>query len=195
MSNITLLEGDCLELMGTIPEKSVDCIICDLPYGTTSIEWDRPLPLDRLWECYKRVLKETGVVILFGSQPFTSMLVQSNPTWFREELIWLKNKSGSGFKMTSRHMKIHENIIVFAEGTRYTYNPQKWLIAEKEFITQRKTFKENEYLLFGIDEEGYYYYCMWDKDTKEKGMDFESLIEVLVYEIDYHTQSFSVEEE
>ena len=60
-----------------------------------------------------------------------------------------------------------------------------------------KTFevKENEYLLIGIDEEGYYYYCMWDKDAKEKGMDFESLIEVLVYEIDYHTQAFSVEEE
>ena len=70
----------------------------------------------------------------------------SNINWFREELIWLKNKPASGMQCNQKHMKIHENIVVFSENAKYTYNPQKWLISEKEFITQRKTFKENEYI-------------------------------------------------
>lgn len=74
------------------------------------------------------------------------MLIQSNICHFREELIWLKNKAGSGMQANQKHIKIHENICVFSKSATYTYNPQKWLIAEKEFITQRETFKENEYI-------------------------------------------------
>ena len=138
----TLWLGDCLDKMNDIEAHSVDCIICDLPYGSTSCAWDVILPFDKLWECYKRVLKHNGVVVLFGSQPFTTLMIYSNLTWFREELVWLKNKAGSGFSTNRKHMKIHENVIVFAQKDDYTYNPQKWLIAEKEFITQRKTFEE-----------------------------------------------------
>lgn len=84
--------------------------------------------------------------MLFGSQPFTSLMIQSNIECFREELIWLKNKAGSGMQANQKHIKIHENICIFSKSAKYTYNPQKWLIAEKEFLTQRKTFKENEYV-------------------------------------------------
>lgn len=146
MSNIQLYQGDCLEVMKDIPDKSIDLICADLPYGSTSCSWDSVIPFDILWEQYKRVLKSNGVVVLFGSQPFTTQMIQSNINWFREELIWLKNKPASGMLCDKRHMKIHENIEIFSPVGDYTYNPQKWLISDREFITQRKTFKENEYI-------------------------------------------------
>lgn len=143
---INLLKGDCLELMKDIPDKSIDMILCDLPYGTTACKWDVVIPFYELWKQYNRITKNNSPIVLFGCQPFTSMLIQSNIKNFREELIWLKNKAGSGLQANQRHIKIHENICIFSKSTSYTYNPQKWLIAEKEFITQRKTFKENEYI-------------------------------------------------
>lgn len=135
---------DCLEGMKRIPDKSIDMILCDLPYGTTACSWDSIIPFEPLWEQYERIIKEDGVIVLFGSQPFTTKLINSNIKNFKEELIWLKNKAGSGFHLNQKHQKIHENIIVFSLSNTYTYNPQKWLIAEKEFITQRKTFSEVE---------------------------------------------------
>lgn len=132
--------------MSSIPDKSIDCIICDLPYGTTSCSWDSVIPFEDLWRQYNRIVKDNAPIVLFGSQPFTSLLIQSNIEYFREELIWLKNKAGSGMQANQKHIKIHENICIFSKSATYTYNPQKWLIAEKEFITQRKTFKENEYV-------------------------------------------------
>ena len=132
--------------MSSIPDNSIDCIICDLPYGTTSCSWDSVIPFEDLWRQYNRIVKDNAPIVLFGSQPFTSLLIQSNIEYFREELIWLKNKAGSGMRANQKHIKIHENICIFSKSATYTYNPQKWLIAEKEFITQRKTFKENEYV-------------------------------------------------
>lgn len=120
--------------------------MCDLPYGSTSCSWDVKIPFEPLWEQYNRIAKDNAPIVLFGSQPFTSMLIQSNIDCFREELIWLKNKAGSGMQANQKHIKIHENICIFSKSSSYTFNPQKWLIAEKEFITQRKTFKENEYV-------------------------------------------------
>jgi len=146
LNDIELWHGDCLELMKEIPDKSIDMILCDLPYGTTQCSWDTVIPFEPLWKQIKRIVKSNTPIILFGSQPFTSKLITSNISWFREELIWLKNKPASGMRCNQRHMKIHENICVFSESAKYTYNPQKWLISEKEFITQRKTFKENEYI-------------------------------------------------
>ena len=146
MSEVKLYQGDCLEVMKGIPDRSVDMILCDLPYGTTACKWDTVIPFEPLWEHYHRVIKDNGVIALFGSQPFSSLLVVSNIKDFREELVWLKNKPASGFKATQRHMKIHEQIEVFAPSAKHTYNPQKWLVEDKEFITQRKTFKDNEYI-------------------------------------------------
>lgn len=146
IKDIELWQGDCLELMQNIEDKSIDCIICDLPYGTTACSWDAIIPFDKLWEQYNRIVKNNAPIVLFGSQPFTTLMISSNIKNFKEELVWLKNKPASGMQSTQKHMKIHENICVFANSNKYTYNPQKWLIAEKEFITQRKTFKENEYV-------------------------------------------------
>lgn len=120
---IKLHLGDCLEVMAKMPDNSVDLIVADLPYGTTGIEWDTPLPLAQLWAIYERLLKPTGCVVLFGSQPFTSTLIMSNTRWFKYELIWNKNKCGSPGLAKYRPMKTHENIVVFAPGTT-VYNPQ-----------------------------------------------------------------------
>ena len=141
---IDLRKGDCLEVMKEIPDKSIDMILCDLPYGTTACKWDVVIPFEELWEQYNRIIKENGAIVLFGSQPFTSQLILSNIKMFREELIWLKNKSGSGLQAKQKHIKIHENILVFSKNGKYTYNPQKWLVDKKEFLTQRKTFNEIE---------------------------------------------------
>lgn len=142
--------GDCLELMKEIPDNAVDMVLCDLPYGMSACRWDCPLPLDTLWMQYKRLLKPNGVVALFGSQPYTSQIVMSRPDLFREELIWLKNRGPSGLLSSQRHIKIHENILIFSMGTRYTYNPQKWLVDDKAFLTQRKTFPDGEVMMNNI---------------------------------------------
>lgn len=115
--------GDCLEVMAQMPDNSVDLIIADLPYGTTGIEWDIPLPLTQLWNQLERILRPAGCVVMFGSQPFTSTLILSNMRWFKYELIWNKNKCGSPGLAKYRPMKTHENIVVFAPGTT-VYNPQ-----------------------------------------------------------------------
>lgn len=116
-------QGDCLELMKDIPDGSVDCIICDLPYGTTSNKWDSIIPLDKLWEAYDRICKPTAAIVLTASQPFTSMLVMSNVKNFRHEWIWIKNR-GSNFANTVREpFKEHEEVVVFSKGG-WTYNKQ-----------------------------------------------------------------------
>jgi len=115
--------GDCLEVMRGLPDMSVNLIAADLPYGTTNIVWDERLPMAEVWKQYKRLLAPGGCVVLFGSQPFTSHLILSNPEWFKYELIWDKNKCGSPGLAKIRPMKTHENILIFAPGTT-VYNPQ-----------------------------------------------------------------------
>lgn len=137
-----LYNGDCLEIMKQIPDASVDCIICDLPYGTTQCSWDSVIQLDLLWEHYTRIMKDNCPIVLFGSQPFTATLICSNLKMFREEVVWLKNKAGSGFLNGKRHTKVHENIVVFSKTGDFTFNPQMWKVDDKDFITHRKTFKE-----------------------------------------------------
>ena len=113
MDNINLYNGDCLEVMKSIPDKSVDMILCDLPYGTTANQWDSVIPFEPLWEQYKRVLIDSGVVVLFGSQPFTTSIINSNLEMFRYEWIWEK-ESGTGFLNAKKApLKNHENICVF----------------------------------------------------------------------------------
>ena len=114
---------DCLEGMKQIPDGTIDAVICDLPYGTTANKWDSVIPFEPLWEQYHRICKPTAPIVLFAGQPFTSALVMSNPTEFRHEWIWIKNR-GSNFANTVREpFKEHEEIIVFSKGG-WTYNPQ-----------------------------------------------------------------------
>ena len=140
--NYKLLHGDCLERMKEIPDGVADTVLCDLPYGTTQCSWDNIISFDLMWDELNRIVKDNSPIILFGSQPFTSNLIMSNPKMFREELIWLKNKAGSGLQAKQKHIKVHENILLFSKNGKYTFNPQKWLVDKKEFLTQRKTFND-----------------------------------------------------
>ena len=106
-------QGDCLELMKLIGDKSVDMILCDLPYGITACEWDKVLPLNELWKQYKRILKENGVVVLTASQPFTTDLINSNREWFRYCWVWDKDKGFGIFNSRFMPLKRHEDIVIF----------------------------------------------------------------------------------
>ncbi|MDD4157515.1 MAG: site-specific DNA-methyltransferase, partial [Candidatus Cloacimonetes bacterium] len=87
-----LIHGDCLERMKTIPDKSIDMILCDLPYGTTACKWDIVIPFELLWEQYKRIIKDHRAIILFGSEPFSSHLRMSNLQWFKYDWYWRKSR-------------------------------------------------------------------------------------------------------
>lgn len=127
--SIQLWHGDCLELMKTIPDKSVDAIICDLPYevlkkGRHHAQWDKMLPLDQLWEQYKRAIKDSGAIILFGQGMFTAKLMMSNPKMWRYNLIWKKgNRVSCPMIANKRPLPNHEDILVFYKRMP-TYNPQ-----------------------------------------------------------------------
>jgi site-specific DNA-methyltransferase (adenine-specific) len=132
--NIKLYHGDCIEKMKLIPDNSVDLVLCDLPYGTTKCKWDTIIDIKELWVHYKRIVKKpSGVILLFGQQPFTSMLISSNYEWFKYNLIWKKNKTTQFLLANYRPMKCTEDICVFSQGGaaaasrkkgNMTYNPQ-----------------------------------------------------------------------
>ena len=118
-----LLQGDCLELMKDIPDKSVDLILCDLPYGTTHNKWDTVIPFDKLWTQYNRIIKDNGAILLFSQMPFGANLIMSNPKMFRYEWIWEKTQATGHLNAKKMPMKAHENILVFYKHLP-TYNPQ-----------------------------------------------------------------------
>lgn len=122
--------GDCLELMKDIPNKSMDAIICDLPYGTTACKWDSVIPFEPLWEQYKRIIKDNGAIVLFGSQPFTSALIMSNIKDFKYDLTWLKERPSNPALAKKRPLNYKEDILVFYKK-QPTYNPQMTLRDEK----------------------------------------------------------------
>ena len=114
----TITCGDCLEVMQAIPDKSVDMILCDLPYGTTGCKWDTIIPFEPLWEQYKRIIKDNGAIVLTASQPFTSALVMSNIKMFKYEWVWDKKNISNPFLAKYQPLKQHENILVFG-GKNY----------------------------------------------------------------------------
>lgn len=124
MSEIILKQGDCLELMKDIPDKSVDMIFCDLPYGTTNCKWDTPINLAKLWELYNRVIKDNGAILLFAQTPFDKVLGCSNLSMLRYEWIWEKTQATGHLNANKMPMKAHENILVFYKHLPI-YNPQK----------------------------------------------------------------------
>ena len=120
----TITCGDCLEVMQAIPDKSVDMILCDLPYGTTACKWDTIIPFEPLWEQYKRIIKDKGAIVLTASQPFTSALVMSNVDNFKYAWVWNKvNKFSGHLNAKKQPMRQTEDILVFCNGTPI-YNPQ-----------------------------------------------------------------------
>ena len=121
---VDLRLGDCLEVLPSIPDASVDMVLTDLPYGTTQNRWDSVVPLEPLWDQYLRIAKEDAAIVLFSQQPFTTVLGASNLSDLRYEWIWEKTQA-SGFLNANRApLKIHENILVFYRKAP-RYNPQK----------------------------------------------------------------------
>ena len=123
---INLKCGDCLELMKEIPDNSIDMILCDLPYGITACKWDNIIPFEPLWKQYKRIIKDNGAIVLFGSEPFSSQLRLSNLKMYKYDWIWEKNRPTGFFNAKKMPMKYHENIMVFYNNFP-TYKPIMWL--------------------------------------------------------------------
>tara|TARA_R110000782_G_scaffold179828_1_gene270416 strand:- start:7 stop:732 length:726 start_codon:yes stop_codon:yes gene_type:complete len=119
---IDLILGDCLIEMQNIPNKSIDAIICDLPYGTTACKWDSVIPFNELWGQYKRIIKDNGAVVLFGAEPFSSALRMSNIKMFRYDIIWEKSHARGFLNAWKQPMRKHENISLFYKR-QSTYNP------------------------------------------------------------------------
>ena len=114
-----LLNGDCLELMKNIPDKSIDMILCDLPYGTTWAKWDNLIQFDLLLEQYNRI--SNGAILLFSTQPFTTRLIQSNYKNYKYTWYWIKNIAGNYLNAKRQPLRIIEEINVF---NKHLYNPQ-----------------------------------------------------------------------
>jgi site-specific DNA-methyltransferase (adenine-specific) len=130
--NGKLYKGDCLEVMKDIADKSVDMILCDLPYGTTRSKWDAVIPFDKMWEQYERIIKDNSAIVLTASQPFTSALLMSRPELFKYEWIWEKSRGSNFVHSKYQPLKCHESALVFSKspaaynkkGNYMTYFPQ-----------------------------------------------------------------------
>ena len=120
---MNLYKGDCISCMKKIPDKSIDMVCVDPPYGTTQCKWDSIVDLDDMWKELKRIVKANGAIVIFSAQPFTSKLISSNYKMFKQELIWKKNIAGNFMHANKRHLSVHENICVFYQK-QPTYNKQ-----------------------------------------------------------------------
>ena len=132
IENITLLNGDCLKMMKEIPDNSIDMVLCDLPYGTSASSWDKKLPMNDLWNEYKRIIKHNRAIVLFSQQPFTSLLITSNIEMWKYNWIWEKDNGTNFMNSHFCPLKITEDICVFGNGAtsfvkngeNLIYNPQ-----------------------------------------------------------------------
>lgn len=128
---IQLLHGDCIELMKTIPDQSIDLVLTDPPYGTTACTWDSVIPFDPMWKELHRLSKSS--IILFSKQPFTSALINSNLKNYQESLIWQKNNHDNPMMAKRKHMNVLEDISVFRNKQKMLkYNPQGLIFIGKE---------------------------------------------------------------
>lgn len=142
---IVLIHGECITEMKKLKDNSIDMILCDLPYGITKNKWDVVIPFDELWNEYSRLIKINGAIVLFGSQPFTSLLITSNLKMFRYCLVWEKNKFSDFLNAKRKPMKINEDIILFYKK-QPTYNPQYWFSTPyTRWNTQAAVDKQTNY--------------------------------------------------
>lgn len=149
MLNIKLYNGDCLKIMKYIKDKSVDMILCDLPYGTSACKWDVIIPFDILWEQYKRIIKDNGAIVLFGSEPFSSFLRLSNIEMYKYDWKWEKPSGANFLNFKYQPSKVHEDICVFGKmATSYSkkgnmnYFPQ---MEKGEPYTQKSGKQKEDY--------------------------------------------------
>ena len=152
--------GDCLEEMKNIDDKTIDMILCDLPYGITKCTWDKTIPFKPLWEEYERIIKDNGAIVLFSKMPFTVDLIESNRKLFRYEIIWEKTQKTGFLNANKMPLSGHENILIFYKHLP-TYNPQKY-----QKITERyggkRIKKDDRCVLYGHIKEQ----CYFDNGTR-----------------------------
>ncbi len=167
---INLMNGDCLQVMKDIEDKSVDLILCDLPYGTTKCKWDVVIPFELLWEQYERVIKDTGAIVLFGKEPFSSALRVSNLGMYKYDWIWLKDTKSNFMQANHQPLNNVELISVFGKGyvrsikdkPMMTYNPQ---FTEGKEYRIPKVSKTTD--LFGSNHKNGMY-KHYERDTKKR---------------------------
>jgi site-specific DNA-methyltransferase (adenine-specific) len=143
----TVQNIDCLVGMQQVPDKSIDMILCDLPYGTTACKWDVIIPFEPLWKQYERVIKDNGAIVLTASQPFTSALVMSNPKLFRYDLVWNKKKATGHLLAKKQPLRLKEDVLIFYKS-QPTYNPQ-FTEGSPYKSNPRKNNKEGVYSIVG----------------------------------------------
>lgn len=151
-----LYQGDCLEKMKDIPDKSIDMVLCDLPYGATSCKWDNVIPFEPLWGQYKRIIKNNGAIVLFGREPFSSKLIISNINWYKHKWIWNKKQSGSYFNAKYMPLQIDEDINVFCKS-KVNYYP----IMRKGKMRKRGGAKIKSQTVRNGLKNGYYNYSVY----------------------------------
>ena len=149
--NIKLYQGDCLEIMKEIPDKSIDMILCDLPYGATQCKWDSIIPFEPLWNQYNRIIKDNGAIVLFGTEPFSSKLRLSNIKHYKYDWKWDKGKSSNFINCRFQPLKSYEDICVFGKmSSTYSkkgnmkYFPQGITVLENPKKQTRKSNKKAE---------------------------------------------------
>ena len=118
-----VIQGDCLEVMKELPDKSIDLILCDLPYGTTQNKWDSVINLEKLWFQYERIIKDDGAIALTSQGVFTAKLILSNEKLFKYKIVWIKSKSTNFLNAKKQPLRKHEDICIFYKK-QPTYNPQ-----------------------------------------------------------------------
>jgi len=118
-----VIQGDCLDIMPDVPDKSIDMILCDLPYGTTQNKWDSVIDLTKLWKEYIRIIKDNGVIALTAQGLFTAKLIMSNEEWFKYKIVWIKSKSTNFLNAKKQPLRKHEDICIFYKQ-QPSYNPQ-----------------------------------------------------------------------
>ena len=149
MSNINLYQGDCLEEMKKIKDKSIDMILCDLPYGTTACKWDNVIPFEPLWEQYNRIIKDNGAIVLFGTEPFSTELRHSNLEMYKYDWIWDKVKPNGHLVAKHRPMQRNENISVFGKG-KINYYP---IMIERDKPKKSKEYSRTEIMGGSITDD------------------------------------------
>ena len=147
-----LYNMDCLVAMKDISDRSIDMVLCDLPYGTTDCNWDSVIPFEPLWEQYERIIKDNGAIVLTASQPFTTKLINSNIELFKYEWIWEKSRTVGFLNAKNAPLKKHENVCVFSKGktancnkNNMIYNPQGLI----EINKVKKSVKQSDDTVVG----------------------------------------------
>lgn len=138
--NLWLMKGDCLERMKEIPSGSVDMVLADPPYGTTSCAWDSIIPLEPMWEQLKRIIKPNGAIVMTAAQPFTTVLISSNMKMFKYCWVWDKKKPGGIGFAKYQPMRVTEDVTVFSNGSN-NYYP---IMVDRDAIKKSRNYKRSE---------------------------------------------------